>query len=133
MAILTVHLVSPDKHLDFQNVLSVVLEAETGSMGFLPGHADILGHLNIGILKISMPDGDKIFAVSGGFFEVRGDTLSILADAVERPEDIDADRALNAKQRAEERLARKETVDFDRARIALLRALNRLRAAGKKF
>jgi F-type H+-transporting ATPase subunit epsilon len=61
-----------------------------------------------------------------------GGKVILLADAVERPEEIDIARAQAAKDRAEKRLAeRAPDIDIDRARAALLRAINRLKIAGK--
>jgi F-type H+-transporting ATPase subunit epsilon len=59
-----------------------------------------------------------------------GKKVILLADAVERPEEIDVARAQAAKERAEKRLVeRTPDIDIDRARLALLRALNRLKVA----
>ena len=72
-------------------------------------------------------------AVAGGFIEVRPDQVSILSPAAEKAEDIDVERALRAKERAEERLKQKqqENIDFKRAELALRRAVNRINIAGK--
>jgi F-type H+-transporting ATPase subunit epsilon len=71
--------------------------------------------------------------MSGGFLMTDGKKVILLADAVERPEEIDVARAQAAKERAETRIAeRTPDVDIDRARLALLRALNRLKVAGYK-
>jgi F0F1-type ATP synthase epsilon subunit len=69
--------------------------------------------------------------VSGGFAEALPDRVTILADSAERRKDIDLERAKAAKARAEERLASedKENVDFVRARLALQRAILRIRMA----
>ena len=68
--------------------------------------------------------------VAGGFAEVTGDRVSILAPVAERAEDIDARRAEAAKRRAEDRLARPTAdMDFERARVALIRAIARLQVS----
>jgi len=64
--------------------------------------------------------------VHGGFMEVRGDKVVILAEAAELPEEIDVDRAMRAKERAERRLRSREHIDFRRAEIALQKAMTRL-------
>jgi F-type H+-transporting ATPase subunit epsilon len=70
------------------------------------------------------------FSTSGGFLMTDGKKVILLADAVERPEEIDVARAQAAKERAEKRLTeRTPDIDVDRAKAALLRALNRLKAA----
>lgn len=70
-------------------------------------------------------------AVSGGFLEVRPDKVTILAQAAENANEIDIDRAIRAKQRAEERLRKQKQseIDFRRAELALRRALNRINVA----
>ena len=70
--------------------------------------------------------------VSGGFLEVRGDKVVVLADVAERAEEVDIGRAEEAKRRAEERLReRPAEVDLSRAEAALRRSLMRLRVAEK--
>lgn len=70
-------------------------------------------------------------AVSGGFLEVRPDKVTILAQAAENANEIDIDRAIRAKQRAEERLRKQKQseIDYRRAELALRRALNRINVA----
>lgn len=100
-----------------------------GYLGVLANHAPLLTTLKPGKLVVSLRDGkDEVFAVSGGLLKVSDNEAVVLAEAVERPEDIDVDRAIQAKERAEERLrARKVELDMERAATALQRALNRIR------
>jgi len=115
-------------HLETQ---AVHLEApgSLGYLGVLANHAPLMTSLNPGKLVVSIHDGeDQVFAVSGGLLKVADNEAVVLADAVETPEEIDLDRAMQAKERAEERLrARKVEVDMERAAGALDRALNRIR------
>jgi F-type H+-transporting ATPase subunit epsilon len=81
-------------------------------------------------------DGKTEFvAVSGGFLEVRPDQVTILAQAAEQSSAIDVERALRAKERAEQRLRERqqENVDFRRAELALQRAINRLTVAERRL
>ena len=82
-----------------------------------------------GILKIF--DNDEVYrmAVSDGYLEVTPEKVVVLAEAAELPEEIDVERALAAKRRAEERLAglTRSDIDFVRTQASLQRALNRLR------
>jgi len=69
-------------------------------------------------------------AISGGFAEVAHDRVTVLADTAELAEEIDLERALRARARAEERLrSRRPDIDYHRAEMALRRALNRIKAA----
>ena len=75
--------------------------------------------------------------MSGGFAEVTGERVIILAETAELPEEIDVARAQRAKQRAELRLSGKsplgtpEDIDYTRAIAALARAVARLMTAGR--
>ena len=100
-----------------------------GYLGVLANHAPLLTTLKPGELTVSLRGGkDEVFAVSGGLLKVADNEAVVLAEAVERPEEIDLERAVQAKERAEERLkARQIEVDLERAATALDRALNRIR------
>jgi F-type H+-transporting ATPase subunit epsilon len=71
-------------------------------------------------------------AVAWGFAEVLPDQVRVLAETAERANEIDLERAMKAKERAEQRLTRGGDVDYDRARIALQRALIRIQVAQKR-
>ena len=72
------------------------------------------------------------FSLSGGFAEILPDRVIIMADTLERPEEIDVQRARLAKDRAEKQLASKDVVNVDQAMGALLRATSRLHVAELK-
>ena len=100
-----------------------------GSFGVLAGHMPLLTSLQVGLLRFAEEGGSEVkMAVSGGFAEVGQDRVTVLAETAERAEEIDAQRAESARQRAQERLAsRADEVDVARAQAALARAINRLR------
>jgi F-type H+-transporting ATPase subunit epsilon len=77
---------------------------------------------------------DEYVAIGGGFMEVGPDHLTILADSAERAEEIDEERAQEARRRAEEVMAQKqrEDVDLARAEAALRRSMLRLKVAKRK-
>jgi F-type H+-transporting ATPase subunit epsilon len=98
----------------------------------LPGHAPLLATLVVGELMYRKGDTQYHLALTGGFAEVRNDKVIILAENAERPEEVDRERALRAKERAERRLGGREAdVDFARAQAALMRALIRLQVAAR--
>jgi F-type H+-transporting ATPase subunit epsilon len=108
----------------------------SGSFGVLAGHAPLVAELTVGELRYRDEAGREHFlALHGGFLQVTGEGTTILADAAERPEEIDVERARRAQERAREeqrRLAeRYNAQDEARIRAALERALNRLRMAGR--
>jgi len=112
-------------------VREVIVPTTSGQVGILPMHAPLLSELDAGEIRLIMADDDELsLAVAGGFMEVRDDKVIILADSAERADEIDAERAREARERAEALLAQKEAnVDFARAEAAMRRALARLRVA----
>ena len=98
-----------------------------GEIGIYKNHVPTTVIISPGILTITMPEEEKVAALHAGFVEILQDQVTILAEAVEWPGEIDEERAKAAKERAERRLQAKEAgVDEDRAQIALLRALTRI-------
>ena len=106
-----------------------------GELGILPGHIPLVAPLEIGAVRLKMEGKTELIAVSGGFLEVRPDQVTILAQAAEMATDIDIERAIRAKERAEQRMREQhqEDVDFRRAQLAFQRAINRLAVSGKKI
>lgn len=98
-----------------------------GEVGIYKNHVPMTVIISPGILTITMPDGEKEAALHAGFVEILQDQVTILAEAVEWPDEIDENRARSAKERAERRLQEREAgIDEDRAQIALMRALTRI-------
>jgi len=122
-------IVTPEKKVFTGDVNFVVVPGELGELGFLPNHAPLMSGLKIGQVRVQQEGKTFKVAVSGGFVEVRGNKVTILADTAEHQELIDRDRAESARERAEKRLAEKQAdLDVKRAEMALQRALNRLKA-----
>jgi F-type H+-transporting ATPase subunit epsilon len=113
-------------------VMSCSAPGVEGAFQILKGHTDMVAALGIGMVKVMMPDNSiRELAISGGFLEVKGNKISILADSAELAGDIDSERAEKAANRARKRLEEKKAdIDFERARAALHRALNRLKVSG---
>ena len=98
-----------------------------GQLGILPRHAPLMTMLQPGELTIRKGGADTYFAVSGGFMEVLGDRVIILADACERSDEISEERAQEAIRRAQERIAsRPADMQMQRALASLRRAQARL-------
>mgnify|MGYP001384022789 CR=1 FL=1 len=129
MKTLTVSVVTPDGQVLEDDYEMVVCKAETGELGILPGHIPLVAPLTISALRLKRDGEEQIVAISGGFIEVRPDKVTVLARSAEKAEDIDIERALAAKERAEKLLASKKNIDELRARLALQRAINRIQIA----
>ncbi len=107
----------------------VVLPGEEGDLTILPEHIPIIARLRVGIVEIHQGDVLRYFFVAGGVLKITADKAIALSKASEFAGDIDRERALQAKQRAEERLkSLEEEKDIARAKAALTRALTRLEA-----
>lgn len=131
MKTMKVNVVTPDGPVYESDVEMVSTKAQTGELGILPGHIPMVAPLEIGAVRMKNDGKTELVAVSGGFLEVRPDTVTVLAQTAEKSEDIDVERAIRAKERAEQRLREKqqENVDFSRAELALRRAINRISIA----
>jgi F-type H+-transporting ATPase subunit epsilon len=100
-----------------------------GSFQVLFNHAPLLAAIGIGEVKMrDLLDNEIRYATSGGFVDVLKNNVTMLAETAERADEIDPARAVAAKERAAQRLAgRSSGIDVERARVALARALNRLK------
>ncbi|GIO07405.1 ATP synthase epsilon chain [Brevibacillus reuszeri] len=128
MSKMTVEVVTPERVVYSGQAEMVIARGVQGDLGILPNHMPLVSPLKIAPVRIKT-EGDKevLMAVSGGFMEVRGDKVTILAETAELPGDIDVERAKAAKARAEKRLAEKYAeLDVLRAERALQRAMARL-------
>lgn len=106
----------------------IVVRAIDGEIGIMAGHEPIVTPIGIGKLRIKKGGKWREAAIAGGILEVNQNKVVILSDAVEWPEEIDRQRALAAKERAEKKLQQKLPPDeFERYQAALYRAINRLR------
>lgn len=126
-------IVTPDRKLLSTEADVVVLPGAEGQFGVLYGHIPFLSALEIG--EMYYRDGAKTeyLSVSGGFAEVTGKKVTIVAEAAEIGREIDIERARRAMERAQQRLAtaKTEAVDYTRADAALRRAMMRMKVAGR--
>jgi F-type H+-transporting ATPase subunit epsilon len=105
----------------------------SGYLGILPGHAPLITELAVGVITYKANGESHTLSVAWGFAEVLPDKVTILAEAAERPEEIDVQRAQEAKVRAAQRLKSSDSeVDYTRAEDALQRAETRLNVAKEK-
>ena len=120
-------IISPDRIFYEGQVEMVEFNTTEGEVGILPGHIPMTVIVKPGILCITETDGEKEAALHAGFAEILPDKITILAEIIEWPEEIDEARAEAARGRAEERLReRSAETDITRAEIALQRAITRI-------
>jgi F-type H+-transporting ATPase subunit epsilon len=118
-------IVTPEKRVVADEVDEVVMPGTLGYLGVLPGHAPLLTGLDIGEVTLRNGSEKRYLAVSGGFAEVTRDRVSILADTCEPAEEIDLERAQQAKQRAEAEHEENENA------VRLRRAVTRIQVHGR--
>ena len=106
----------------------MVFPAIDGSRGILPGHEAMITALEAGEMKFKVNGQWKYAAVSEGFVEIMPNNVILLADTVELPEEIDINRANEAKLRAQEKLRQKQSIkEYYQTQASLNRAMNRLK------
>lgn len=124
VAEMSVELVAVERRVWSGNATSVFAETTEGELGILPGHTPLLGELvEGGIVRITTTDGETVTAaVFGGFLSVTGAKVTVLAEAAELADEIDAQAAQDALAQA----GSGEDADSVRAR-----ATARLKAVGR--
>ena len=135
MPTVKLEIVTAERQIFSEDVTTIIAEGIDGQMTILPKHSPLITMLAPGELVIRKDGGEMYMVISGGFIEVRPEKVIVLADACERSDEIDLERAAEAKRRAEERLknlAQAPELDQSRAEAALRRSLARLRVAEKR-
>ncbi len=130
---LLLEVVTPDRLVVSTEADVVVCPGVEGQFGVLFGHVPFLSALEIGEMYYRDAGKTEYLAVSGGFAEVTGSKITVVAEAAEFGREIDVERAKRARERAEKRLAmaRTEAIDWARAEAALRRAMVRLKVASR--
>lgn len=120
-------IITPERIFYDDEVNRIVLKGAEGDMAILANHTPLKTTLALSELRIySDPKTYRSATLLGGFAKIEPEKVVILADSAEWPEEIDVERAQNAKERAEERL-KQDDRDLVRARAALRRAIVRLK------
>jgi len=111
----TMHLdvVSAESSLFSGDVQELFAPGEMGSLGILPQHTQLITTLKAGELRYVTEDGEVSLFVAGGVMEVQPSVVTVLADTAIRAEDLDAEAAEAAQQRAEDALKGKDPEDLD--------------------
>jgi F-type H+-transporting ATPase subunit epsilon len=130
---LQLEVVTPDRLVLSTEADVVVCPGVEGQFGVLPGHIPFLSALEIGEMYYRKGGQIEYLAVSGGFAEVTGEKVTIVAESAEKGREIDIERAKRAQERAEKRVAAGKTAEIDwvRAEAAMRRSLVRMKVAGR--
>jgi F-type H+-transporting ATPase subunit epsilon len=125
-------IVTPEREVVREEVEELEIPGSEGYFGVLPGHAPLFSEVKVGEVAYRKGTRWTFLAVAWGFVEVQPDQVRILAETAERAHEIDVDRAMRAKQRAEEMISRGgEDVDYNQALVALERAIVRIQVSQK--
>ena len=130
---LILEIVTPERQVIKAFADQVLLPATMGYVGILPGHTPLFTSLSVGEVFFKQKEQEFYLFLSGGFAEILPNKIIVLAQIVEKPEEIDVQRAQVSKERAYQLLASKDSkIDIDRAMASLKRALSRLNVASRK-
>ena len=107
-------------------VEELVIQTEEYVLGILPNHAPLIANVKTNKMEIISNGERKLYANGEGLINVSKDGVVLLVESIESKDEIDIDRAKDAKKRAEERLKQPLNIDVERATKALIRANNRI-------
>ena len=126
--------ITTNEKVVFDNdVKEIYLKGCQGEFGILPNHIPFMTPLEIGVTKVVMEKETRVFTTMGGIFQLKDNEALILTQTAEDANEIDVQRAIEAKERAAARLQEdgSDRIDYRRAEIALAKAMARLKATNK--
>ncbi len=133
MAPMRLEIITAERRVYSDDVDLVVAPGLEGQLGILPHHAPLMSSLQPGELIIGKDGEETYLAVSGGFLEVLDNQVTVLADAAERSDEIDEERAQAAMQLAQERMAGREAeIELEQVAVAMRRAQIRLNVVRRR-
>ncbi len=130
--VLKLNIMTPDRTFYDGEASMVEFTSTEGELGIYPGHIPLASIVAPGVLTIHEAGGEvKKAALHSGFAKISTDEIMILAEVIEWPDEIDINRANEAKERAQRRLSGKDSgLDIQRAELALKRSLTRISLKG---
>lgn len=127
-------IISPDRIFYEGEAIMLELNTTEGEIGIYKNHVPMTYIIEPGVMTITEAEGKKEAALHAGFIQILQEEITILAEAVEWPEEIDEKRAEEARIRAERRLSMKDpNINLQRAEMALHRALTRKEVKSHKY
>lgn len=128
---MTYHLdvVSAEKKMFSGLVQKIQVTGSEGELGIFPGHAPLLTAIKPGMVRIVKQHGEEEFIyLSGGILEIQPSVVTVLADTAIRGTDLDEERSLEAKRKAEEHIRSSHgDIDYAQASAELAKAIAKLR------
>ena len=108
---LTLEIVTPEAKVYSDTIDSVVIPTVEGEIGVLPGHIPLITQVEHGELRVTKGSSSQLLAVSGGFAQIDGDKVRVLAEHAITEEKIDENAVEAAMKRAEQELKEAKTMD----------------------
>ncbi len=129
--LLKLEIITPEKTAESCFADQVTLPGSEGQFCVLPGHAALIGSLEIGELNFTSQSKKTYYAVNRGFAQVLNNKVTVLVETAERADHIDKERARRAMSRTEGQLVgtARDDQEYARLKAALLRAVSRLKVA----
>lgn len=122
-----VNIITPDSPTITAEIKSLHTKSPDGEVEFRANHTPIIISAAPAVTKIMKVDGSvEILFTSSGIIILEDNVINFCCDSAQRPEDIDVNRAMQSKERAEARLNKDSDIDGARARLALARAMARI-------
>jgi F-type H+-transporting ATPase subunit epsilon len=120
---------TPFGHYLKTNASFLEVQSEDYLLGIMAGHAPLISTLVISKMVIEINSIRYLYAIGGGLININKDGITLLLDSVEKSDEINLQRAIEAQKRAEKRLndLDDKSIDKNRAKLALARAINRIR------
>jgi len=129
-------IVTPEKVIFQGKVDEIYVTTADGAIGILPHHINLFTKLIPGELKLKISGREQYMAITGGFLEVNKNKVTILADYAVLADEIDVNKAMEARKRAEEILKKKESriteQEFASAEAAFKQAVAELKVASHR-
>ena len=126
-------IITAEREVFSGEVDALVAPGVAGQLGILPNHAPLMTVLQPGELLVRAGGDESYLALSGGYLEVLGNQVIVLADAAEDVDEIDEARAQEALARAQERIASRESdIELEQAVASLRRAQVRVTVARRR-
>ena len=126
-------IITAEREVFSGEVDALVAPGVAGQLGILPNHAPLMTVLQPGELLVRAGGDESYLALSGGYLEVLGNQVIVLADAAEDVDEIDEARAQEALARAQERIASRSTdIELEQAVASLRRAQVRVTVARRR-
>ncbi|MDQ6951416.1 MAG: ATP synthase F1 subunit epsilon [Mariprofundales bacterium] len=135
--LLTVLVATAEQEVFHGEAARVIAPSVDGELAILPGHTPLLAQLRPGILRIYCLGNEEEpyectdVVIVGGYLEAQPDAVTILADAIERADEIDAALAAKAVEQAKQHISNSKGMNIDRAIMELELAIARLQVARK--